>query len=146
MEKTATAEQAMLRTAADTLDAQADSIVSRWLERVGSAISEARPGLDRQRMIGEVPALVHGVAEALRRGQAGEAEAPWTKAGWEHARLRQSQGVPLGGLVRELQALRPQLFSRFFQARRGSRAGAVLQPYDRGAARRRDPRRIAARR
>ncbi len=110
MERTLAAGQAVLGLAADALDALVDGIVSRWLERVGSTIYAAHPELSRQELLDHAPELIHGVAEALRRGEPEALDAPWTAPARQHALARLRERMLLGDLVREYQIMREEIW------------------------------------
>ncbi|MGQ9682086.1 MAG: PAS domain S-box protein [Anaerolineae bacterium] len=95
--------------AAAELYRHAGEIADRWVQHLSESVYSQRPDLCGEALRNAAPAMIQGVAEALRRGQADDAEAPWTAAAREHGRLRQTQGVAFGSLVRELQALRREL-------------------------------------
>ncbi len=101
----------MLTRAAAALDRLADGIIDRWLRRVEGEIYTLRPGLSREELRDAAPAIVHGVAEALRRGQPGALDAPWTEAAREHALARRAQGELLGDLLHEFQMLRQEVWA-----------------------------------
>jgi len=113
MARTSTAAEAKrvaLRQAADILDEQAEAIARRWADRLLTSLYRGRPELRLEDLLSQAPALVRGVAEALRRGEPEVRAAPWTAAAREHARLRLSQRVRLGDLVREYQLLRQEIW------------------------------------
>jgi PAS domain S-box-containing protein len=103
--------QQTLQEAADTIDRQVDAIVARWLERVRTSIYDERRDLSADDIRNDMPNLVHGIAEALRRGQPEEIQAPWTEAAREHAQVRQAQQSSLGDLVRDYQILREEIWA-----------------------------------
>ena len=100
-----------LRQAADILDSRVEGIVGRWLERVRVSLYNERPDLSEEDIRNDVPRAIHGVAEALRRGQPEEIAAPWTHAAEEQAHLRLTQGVFLADLMRESQILREEIWN-----------------------------------
>lgn len=106
----AEAKRAALQRAADVLDEQAEAITDRWVDRLQATLYHGRTGLRLEGLRSQTPVLVRGVAEALRRGEPEVLPAPWTGAAREHARLRLSQQVPLGDLVREYQMLRQEMW------------------------------------
>lgn len=95
--------------AADIIDRQVPTIVSRWVRRMKTTIFRDRPELAEQ-LADRGPSMVRGVAEALRRSQPELIGAPWTTAAREHAVARRGQGVPIGDLIREYQGLREELW------------------------------------
>ena len=101
---------ALLRSAADALDALADGIIAGWLERVEGTIYAGHPELDREQLVDDAPQLVHGVAEALRQGQPEALAAPWTAAARAHALARLRGRMPMRDLVREYQILREEIW------------------------------------
>ena len=106
VERDRTVEQAAPAQAADALDARVEDIAYDWVERATRAIYAGHPEIDRRAIIDHAPEMIHGVAEALRRGEPEELEAPWGEPAREHALVRRQQGMVLGDLVREYQLLR----------------------------------------
>ena len=106
----AEAKRAALQQAADVLEQQAEAITDRWVDRLLATLYRGRGELRLDDLRSQTPALVRGVAEALRRGEPEVPAAPWTAAAREHARLRLSQRVRLGDLVREYQLLRQEIW------------------------------------
>ncbi len=104
------ARRAALQQAADVLDAQAERITDRWVDRLLATIYRGRTDLGLEDLRSATPVLVRGVAEALRRGDPEVVPAPWTGAARGHARLRMGQRVPLGDLLREYQMLRQEIW------------------------------------
>ena len=100
-----------LEGAADALDAAACSIIARWLQRVRLDVFGDRPDMSVEAIRDNLPGVVRGVAEALRRGQPEEIEARWTIAAAEHARERLRRQVRLEDLVREYQLLRQEIWA-----------------------------------
>lgn len=105
MERTRSVEQTALDLAAEVLDTQTPSIINRWLDRVTETIYSLRPDLSADEFRNAAPSLVHGVADALRRGMPGAPEVVWVAAAQQHARARRAQGEELADLVREYQIL-----------------------------------------
>ncbi len=110
MQQVATVERAVLGRAADALDALVDDIISHWLERLGHTLYAARLAPDHRQLIDYAHVLIRSVAEALRRGEPEVLEASWTAPVREHALARREQNMPLGGLVREYQLLRKEIW------------------------------------
>jgi len=106
----AEAKRLALQQAADVLDREAEAITDHWVDRLLESVYRGRAELRLEDLRSQTPALVRGVAEALRRGVPEVLAAPWTAAAREHARLRLSQGVELGDLVREYQLLRQEIW------------------------------------
>ncbi len=108
-------ERTVLVRAANVLDAQAQPIVGRWLER----LPEATPSLPRGRCLADMadaaPQIVHGVAQALRLGRPEALDAPWTRPAREHAQIRTAQGELLIDLLREFQILREEIWTALMQ-------------------------------
>jgi signal transduction histidine kinase len=103
----------LLRQTADVLSGLAAEISARWIERLQATIYAGRPDLEAARS--RAPALVQGVADALRAGRPKALGAPWTRAARQHAELRLAQQVPLGDLVREYQLLREEIWAALRQ-------------------------------
>ncbi|MGQ9682087.1 MAG: PAS domain S-box protein [Anaerolineae bacterium] len=99
-------EQTAPAQAADALDAQVEAIASDWVDLATRTIYTGHPEIDRRAIIDHAPEMIHGVAEALRRGEPDKLEAPWGEPAREHALVRRQQGMVLGDLVREYQLLR----------------------------------------
>ena len=110
------APQAILPRAADLLDAQATTIVERWLSRLPEAVYPSRPSLDRELSGARARAIVCGVAMALRHGQPEALAAPWTAPAREHAKARRTQQASLIGLLREFQVLRQEIWGVLAEA------------------------------
>jgi len=111
MEKALTTDQTVQVQAADVLDALTRPIVERWVERVSDSLCAIHPELSWQPLIDYGPRLIHGVAEALRQGEAENQEAPWTAPARDHAHARLSEKALLGDLVREYQIMREEVWS-----------------------------------
>ncbi len=99
-----------LEGAADAIDASAGAVIARWLERVRANVFADRPDLSVDAIRNNLPGVVRGVAEALRRGQPEEVEARWTVAAVEHAHERLRRNIRLEDLVREYQILRQEIW------------------------------------
>ncbi|MGQ9684604.1 MAG: sensor histidine kinase [Anaerolineae bacterium] len=110
-------EQTLLDDAARVLEAQSAVIVERWLTRVAEAIYTLHPNLSTDELRDGAPAIVRGVAEALRRGELYALEAPWTAAAREHAHARRAQGEEIKDLLREFQMLREEIWASLSQHR-----------------------------
>lgn len=112
MEQTRTAEEIpVAERAADILNTHAGTITERWLRRVEQTIESLHPSLNRQELRDSAPPILHSVAEALRRDEPGNLEAPWTEPARRHAQNRLAQGEALPDLVREYQLLREEIWA-----------------------------------
>lgn len=121
------ARRAALQQAAEVLDRQADTITGRWVDRLAARLYRGRTDLRLEDLRTQTPVLVRGVAEALRSGESEAFAAPWTGAARAHARLRLSQRVLLGHLVREYQMLRQEIWRAL---RQHLSAVAAVDVYD----------------
>ncbi len=121
------AERAALQRAAELLDRQADTITGRWVDRLAATLYRGRTDLKLEDLRNQTPVLVRGVVEALRHGEPEAFAAPWTQAARAHARLRLSQRVLLGHLVREYQVLRQEIWRAL---RQHLSAVAAVDVYD----------------
>ena len=121
-------DMATLEGAADAIDASVGAIIARWLERVRAYVFGDRPDMSVEAIRDNLPGVVRGVAEALRRGQPEEIEARWTIAAVEHARERLRRNVRLENLVREYQILRQEIWAAIgpYVEHIGSRQGYAL--------------------
>ncbi len=99
-----------VQEAESVLDGQAERIAGAWVDRLEAELYPQRPDLKLKDLRSRAPEIIHGLAEALRRGEAANLEAPWTEAARTHAELRLAQQVPLGDLLREYQMLRQELW------------------------------------
>ena len=94
-----------LRQVADMLDRETETIVKDWVRRLHAAVYPQRTDLTTEELRNHAPDVLHGLVEALRREEPEALAAPWTAAAQDHARVRLSQRVLLGDLVREYQVL-----------------------------------------
>ncbi len=104
-------DMALLERAAAVLDADRPEIVARWLQRLPAEVRSLPRELRLEGMEEAAPALVHGLAEALRLEELRAQKAPWAAAAQEHAQQRQRQGEALGDLLREFQVLREEAWT-----------------------------------
>ncbi len=93
---------------ADVLDAQTPSVVDHWLECLPVVTPSLTGELSLQDMQDAAPAIVHGVAEALRAGQPEALGAASAQPAHDHAGLRR-EGEALGDLLREFQVLHEEI-------------------------------------
>jgi PAS domain S-box-containing protein len=107
----AIAGPAILAPAADVLEAQGRAIVDHWLKRLPDVALSLPHEIGPGDAADAAPRLVHGAAEALRRGEPAASNAPWAAAAREHAQLRRHQGEALGDLLREFQTLREEIWA-----------------------------------